>query len=84
MPLYFYAHTTARLTKQALGELMQQLMAALGVNSNRKMAWLVAPVGDAAVATASTGPCGLQTYSMLRSEAMRRESSCQFLAAFST
>jgi hypothetical protein len=38
MPLYFCAHTTACLTKQALGELMQQLMAATEVKIRRLVA----------------------------------------------
>jgi hypothetical protein len=38
MPLYFCAHTTACLTKQALGELMRQLMAAPEVKVKRLVA----------------------------------------------
>jgi hypothetical protein len=38
MPLYFCAHTTACLTKQALGELMRRLMAAPDVKVKRLVA----------------------------------------------
>ena len=38
MPLYFSAHTTACLTKQALRELMKGLLAATGVNVRRSVA----------------------------------------------
>ena len=38
MPLYFSAHTTACLTKQALRELMQKLLAAPGVKVRRAVA----------------------------------------------
>jgi hypothetical protein len=38
MPLYFAAHTTACLTKQALRELMNQLLAAEGVAVRRCVA----------------------------------------------
>jgi hypothetical protein len=38
MPLYFCAHTTACLTKQALRELMKQLMAASDVKAKRLVA----------------------------------------------
>ena len=38
MPLYFCAHTTACLTKQALGELMRQLMAVPEVKIRRLVA----------------------------------------------
>ncbi len=38
MPLYFSAHTTACLTKQALGKLMQELMRATEVKVRRLVA----------------------------------------------
>ncbi len=38
MPLYFSAHTTACLTKQALRELMQQLLEATEVRVRRSVA----------------------------------------------
>ncbi|MBZ5562996.1 MAG: hypothetical protein LAP13_11335 [Acidobacteriia bacterium] len=38
MPIYFSAHTTACLTKQALKELMQQLLAAKEVTVRRCVA----------------------------------------------
>lgn len=38
MPLYFAAHTTACLTKQALRELMRELLAASGVKVRRAVA----------------------------------------------
>ncbi len=38
MPIYFSAHTTACLTKQALKELMQQLLAAKEVKVRRCVA----------------------------------------------
>jgi hypothetical protein len=38
MPLYFSAHTTACLTKQALRELMKGLLEAAGVNIRRSVA----------------------------------------------
>ncbi len=38
MPLYFSAHTTACLTKQALRQLMRELAAAKGVGIRRSVA----------------------------------------------
>ena len=38
MPLYFSAHTTACLTKQALRELMQELLHTKGVKLRRSVA----------------------------------------------